>query len=304
MGESGTGKELAALALHQLSSRARGPLVCRSAVTLPEGIIDAELFGNSKNFPNAGMPERPGLIGECAGGTLFFDEFAGFSSTLQAHLLRVLDAGHYHRLGEAAARHSDFRLVVATNDSEGTLKRDLAARLLFRIQVPPLSARREDIPLLARHLLRKLAAENPAIVRRFFSGEAADGEPMLSAELICMLLRHDYRTHVRELERLLWMAIEQSAGNCLTLDMSAVSGEWTPRPDSARLHSTAPANESHGLTAEQIQQCIDRHNGALEPTWRELGLKNRHALARLIVQHGIQVTRRLGQGPIRRKAGS
>ncbi|MDB4996888.1 MAG: Response regulator of zinc sigma-54-dependent two-component system, partial [Myxococcaceae bacterium] len=169
-GASGTGKELVARALHALSSRASRPLVARNAATFPEGLIDAELFGTAKNYPNAGMEARAGLIGEADGSTLLLDEFAELPAAQQTHVLRVLDAGEYTRLGEARMRTSDFRLVAATNREESALKHDVLARLTFRIQVPDLNARREDVPLLAVHLLRRIAKKDPEAVARFFAG--------------------------------------------------------------------------------------------------------------------------------------
>lgn len=282
-GPSGTGKELAARAIHALSPRARGPFVARSAATLPAGIIDAELFGNARNYPNAGIPERPGLVGEAAGGTLLLDEFAELPESLQAHLLRVLDGGEYHRLGESAPRVADVRLVVATNRDDSALKHDLLARLKFRIRLPDLNARREDIPLLAAHLLRRAASDNPGVARRFCD---ARGEPKVDVELMRALVEHDYRAHVRELERLLWKSIEESpAGTLVRTDEHDASG---PSAGGSKMDERSPS-------AERIQTCLDEHNGALEPTWRALGLKNRHALARLIVKHGLEVRRRPGQ---------
>lgn len=283
-GASGTGKELAARALHALSNRARGPFVARSAATLPEGIIDAELFGNAKNYPNAGVAERSGLIGQAAGGTLLLDEFAELSPALQAHLLRVLDGGEYHRLGESVARVADLRLIVATNRDESALKHDLLARLRFRIHLPDLNERREDIPLIARHLLGGFAAENAGTAGRYFE---SDGEPRVSVDLIRTLLTRDYTAHVRELERLLWRSIEKSPGNTLTF-----VPEDDPRPVAS---NPSTADAADGLTAERIQACLDEHNGALEPSWRALGLNNRHVLSRLIVKHGLEVRRKPGR---------
>jgi two-component system response regulator HydG len=282
-GESRTGKELAARAIHVLSSRSAGPFVARSAATLPEGIIDAELFGNAKNYPNTGVPERPGLIGQAQGGTLLLDEFAELSPALQAHLLRVLDGGEYHRLGESVARMADLRLVVATNRDESALKHDLLPRLRFRIRLPNLGARREDIPLLVRHLLRAFAADNAA-ARRFSDGR---GEPRVSVDLIRNLLAHDYRGNVRELELLLWRSIEKSPGDSLAFV-----------PESARESDALDGSDVEGHTemdATRIQACLDEHNGALEPTWRALGLKNRHALSRLIAKHELEVRRKPGR---------
>jgi two-component system nitrogen regulation response regulator GlnG/two-component system response regulator HydG len=285
LGASGTGKELAARAIHALSQRARGPFVARSAATLPEGIIDAELFGNAKNYPNPGVPDRPGLIGQASGGTLLLDEFAELSPALQAHLLRVLDGGEYHRLGESAVRVANIRLIVATNRDESALKHDLLARLRFRIRLPDLNARREDIPLIARHLLVGFAAENPDVAARFVGD---DGEPRFSVELIRSLLTHEYKAHVRELERLLWRSIEKSPADTL---MVASAEE----PGGPSAEENGADDDGDGLTATRIQACLDEHNGALEPSWRALGLKNRHALSRLIVKHGLEVRRKPGR---------
>src|SRR5262249_49824490 len=147
VGPSGCGKELAAQAIHARSTRASRKLVSRNAATLPPGLIDAELFGNVANYPNAGMAERPGLIGEADGSTLFLDEIGELPETLQAHLLRVLDeGGEYQRLGDARRRKSDLRLVAATNRSIDELKPDLAARLPLRVALHGLDERPEDIP--------------------------------------------------------------------------------------------------------------------------------------------------------------
>ncbi len=102
-GSTGTGKELVARALHALSPRSQ-KLVSRNAATLPEALVDAELFGNMKNYPNPGTPEREGLIGAADGGTLFLDEFAELPAGAQAHFLRALDQGEYQRLGETTMR--------------------------------------------------------------------------------------------------------------------------------------------------------------------------------------------------------
>jgi two-component system nitrogen regulation response regulator GlnG/two-component system response regulator HydG len=283
LGATGTGKELAARAIHALSARAKGPFVARSAATLPEGIIDAELFGNAKNYPNTGVPERPGLIGQASGGTLMLDEFAELAPALQAHLLRVLDGGEYHRLGESNTRVANLRLVVATNRDESALKHDLLARLRFRIRLPDLNARREDIPLIARHLLAAFAAENPGAAERFLE---ADGEFRISVELIRSLLTHDYTAHVRELERLLWRSIEKSPSDTLTFVPAEAAGPSA--------EATA-ADDGDTLPAARIQSCLDENNGSLEPSWRALGLKNRHALSRLIVKHGLEVRRKPGR---------
>jgi Sigma-54 interaction domain len=167
-GPSGTGKELAARAVHLESERRRGPFVSRNAATLPPGIIDAELFGNVKNYPNAGMPEREGLVGAAEGGTLFLDELAELPETLQAHLLRLLDSGEYQRLGDSRVRRADLRVLGATNRTIDAIKHDLTARFGLRLEMPGLDGLREDIPLIVRHLLTIAAERDPDLLSRYF----------------------------------------------------------------------------------------------------------------------------------------
>lgn len=279
-GASGVGKELVAQAIHAGSGRAERPLVARNAATFPESLVDAELFGNARNYPNPGMPERPGLIGESHGTTLFLDEFGELPPALQAHLLRVLDAGEYTRLGDARARKADLRLVAATNRPESALKEDVLARFRLRIEVADLNARREDVPLIARHLLRAIGAADPAISRRFFDRD----QPRLSATLVERLARRRWTTHVRELEWLLWQALAASRGDTL---------DWPEDVDAPRaaIVSVDPVE----LSPEAVQACLDRHGGRQEPAWRELGLASRHVLARLVKRHGLSVRGRTAE---------
>lgn len=309
-GPSGSGKELVARAIHARGSRAKGPFVARSAATIPESLVDAELFGNAKNYPNPGMADRLGLVGEAHGGSLYLDEFAELPLSGQARLLRVLDAGEYQRLGEAKARKSSFRLIVATNRSPTSLKYDLLARLVLRIELLGLNERREDIPLLARDLLRNLANDDARLAARFFAKAGAD-HPKLSAGLIQDLVSHDYETNNRELLRLLLASVRSSDKDELAPLPSRTRRERTD----ARAHRLAPrlgldapapapapapepspdALPASVLTPERIQACLDQHNGSLELTWRALGLPSRHALRRLVLRHHLQISRHVKQ---------
>lgn len=210
LGPSGSGKELAAQTIHHLSPRARQPFVSRNAATFTDTLIDAELFGTARDFPQKGMPERPGLVGAADGSTLFLDEIAELPESHQVRLLRVLDReGEYQMLGDSRTRRSDLRLVGATNRPLEFLKHDLLARLKIRIEVPDLNSRREDIPLIARQLVRN-AARDSAALGRFLEGPPDTGYPRFTPELVRGLLQHTYSTHVRELDALLWQAIRQS----------------------------------------------------------------------------------------------
>jgi DNA-binding NtrC family response regulator len=273
-GESGTGKELVAQAMHAASERSGRRIVARNAATLPSGLIDAELFGNVANYPNAGMPERAGIIGEAHDSTLFLDEIGELPLDSQTHFLRVLDdGGEYQRLGDPKKRRANLRVIAATNRPLAELKHDLLARFALRLEVTGLNERREDIALVARHLLRRTAARDPAIGARFFAGS----EPRLASELVQRLARHTYTTHVRELDALLWRAIAGSPGDTV---------EMTDDLEGILFHPprSQPARER---TASEVREALARHAGVRERAWRELGLPSRHALHRLMKKYGL-----------------
>ncbi|MBS2013556.1 MAG: sigma-54-dependent Fis family transcriptional regulator [Deltaproteobacteria bacterium] len=285
LGASGTGKELAARAVHRLSARAQRPFVSRSAATLPAGLIDAELFGNARNYPNVGMPERRGLIGDADGGTLFLDEIGELPSDLQSHLLRVLDdEGEYQRLGDAATSRSSFRLIGATNrDPSVALKHDFAARFSTRVELPSLGDRREDIPSLVRHLLLRAAQKSEDIARPFVGRTASGFEyARVDAALVAALLRRDYTTNLRELDAILWQAMAESAGDVVEppAEIRALASD-APRPDPAKAVRAEPG-------AESIRAALLASRGRITAAARALGLSSRYALYRLMKKHGIE----------------
>jgi len=279
LGESGAGKELCARAVHALSSRAGRPLVSRNAATLPPGLVDAELFGNARDYPNPGLAERPGLLGEAHGSTLFLDEIGEMPPALQAHLLRALDAGgEYQRLGDAAVRRADVRLVAATNRSPVELKHDFLARLALTVEVPGLGDRREDVPLVARHLLRRMASRDAALGARFFEGwDGKRAEPRVSPALVGALLRHRFTHHVRELAGILWRAVASSPKHYV---------DRTAEVD-ALLSIDAPAPRAEAPGAAEIDAALERAGGNVTRAARELGMSSRDALYRLMKKLGV-----------------
>jgi two-component system nitrogen regulation response regulator GlnG/two-component system response regulator HydG len=278
VGASGTGKELAVRALHSLSAGGRRELVARNAATLPDGVIDAELFGNARNYPNPGMPERPGLVGAADGSSLFLDEIAELPPGMQAHLLRVLDRGEYQRLGEATVRRSTFRLLAATNRPDG-LKHDVLARFRFTKELPGLNDRREDIPLLVRHLVRGHAQRDAELARACFPDGDTSAVPRLPIATLERLVTHTYTTHVRELDALLLRELPGVPGDALGAAPAQEHGQRAPSPRDVVRPS---------FTREVLERALEEHGGVVDRTWRALGLSSRHALHRLLAKHGIK----------------
>jgi len=281
VGPSGSGKERIAQAVHATSARAAHQMVTRNAATIPEGLAAAELFGNVRDYPNPGMQDRRGLFGEAHRSTLFLDELGEIPSTIQANLMRALDSGEVHRLGEVRSQRLDVRVIGATNRGIEGLKHDVLARFTLRIEVPDLNARREDVPLLARHLVRRIAIDDDDVRSRFFEGEY----PRISARLTRALVQRHYTANVRELEVLLWQSIATSPGNTLEhtpeVAEAVVTGRdsgSTPEASTVRVQDLEPA---------QIQAALDANGGRLKETWQGLGLKNRYQLIRLIKKHGL-----------------
>ena len=281
VGPSGSGKELAGRAVHRLSTRSARAWVARNAATMPEGVIDAELFGNRKDYPNPGMPERDGMIGQADGGTLFLDEIGELSPALQARLLRVMDEGEYQRLGDDRARTADLRIVAATNRTVEELKFDVAARLTLHVKTSGLNERREDIPLLTRHLINEAARESPALAGRFVE----DGVPRVSAPLMDALVRHQYTVHVRELDSLLWRAMAAATGDRL---------ERGPEVDAHLNLETgrAPVREPPPIPEmSDVVDALEKTGGNQTAAAKLLGLPSRYAMYRLMKKYGLAATK-------------
>jgi len=197
-GESGTGKELFAKAIHALSPRKTGPLMTINCGSLPDTLLESELFGYEKGAHSTAFKDKPGRLAVANGGTLFLDEIGDISPALQVRLLRVLQDKTYEPLGSTKSSKTDVRIVAATNKrlenlvEEGKFRQDLYYRInVVRMVLPPLRDRREDIPLLVEHFIRKFGR---------LSGKEIQG---LSPEAFPMLMSHDFPGNVRELENII-----------------------------------------------------------------------------------------------------
>jgi DNA-binding NtrC family response regulator len=158
-----------------------------------------------------------------------------------------------------------------------TLRDDVAARFKLRVSLPGLLSRREDVPLVARHLLRRIARMDPEIGARFLEGwNGEDGEPRLSLSLVRRLVCYPYKTHVRELERLLWRSLATTRSDTLELTAELASEMELEGPPRARTP-----------TPDDVRIALDRAGGVKDRAWRDLGLANRWALMRLMKKYGI-----------------
>jgi transcriptional regulator with PAS, ATPase and Fis domain len=207
LGESGTGKELVARAVHSSSQRAGGPLVAVDCSSLPENLIESELFGYEKGAFSGATSRKPGLVEAANGGTLFLDEVGDIPLALQVKLLRLLETGTYRRVGGLEYLHSDFRLVAATHRdleqmvAEGKFRQDLYYRIsTFPIMLPPLRERIEDLPLLIETLLKRISPDRALSIH--------------PTALLC-LSQYDFPGNIRELRNMLERASLLADGDVL-----------------------------------------------------------------------------------------
>jgi PAS domain S-box-containing protein len=198
VGESGTGKELFAKAIHSLSPRKKGPMITINCGALPDTLLESELFGYKAGAFTDAKKDKPGRLAMAEGGTLFLDEIGDISPALQVRLLRVLQDRDYEPIGSTKPQKADVRIVAATNQdlealvAEGVFRQDLFYRInVVKLVLPPLRERKDDIPLLAEHFIRKFNR---------LSGKDIQG---FSPEVLPVLMSHDFPGNVRELENII-----------------------------------------------------------------------------------------------------
>jgi len=279
-GESGTGKELLARAIHHASPRARGPLVAVNVAALPETLLESELFGHERGAFTGADRERRGRFELADGGTLFLDEIGDLPKGTQVKLLRVLQEQSFERLGGSRTIKVDVRVVAATHrDLEamvraGEFREDLFYRLnVVSIELPPLRDRREDIPMLLDHFLRRFAREGGSTPRT------------VSREAMDRLLKYAYPGNVRELENIVQRAVvlardEVIGAADLPLHLAELKSEDVPSSGSlvARLGAFERA---------LLVQALAEAGGVQTRAARALGIGERHLRYRL-KKHGLE----------------
>ncbi len=210
-GESGTGKELLARALHNRSPRAHGPFLTINCGALPEGLLESELFGHVRGAFTGAVRDHPGLFAQATGGTLFLDEVGELSPATQVKLLRVLQERVVRQVGGTQEIAVDVRIIAATNRDlaeemeQGRFREDLYYRLnVLHVHLPPLRARKDDIPDLARHFADRICAQLGIPPKR------------LTPDAIRVLQAHSWPGNVRELENILERTIALESSEIIT----------------------------------------------------------------------------------------
>ena len=287
-GETGTGKELVARAIHEASPRADRPLVAVNCGSLPEHIVESELFGHRKGAFTGADEHRAGLFEVADGGTLFLDEIGELPKPLQPRLLRALESGEIRRVGENQSHTVDVRVVCATHRSleemaaAGEFRDDLLFRInTFEILLPPLRDRRDDIPELVQYFVRHARPQTPAAAA------------VASDDVLAILAAHHWPGNVRELANVVEHALVLCDDLPLQVDhlparlgaaaISAAAGWPQPRPapvggsaeepPAAVEEQLTPRPESlRELEMRAILEGLDRNNGNKARTAEELGI--------------------------------
>ncbi|MFZ7126062.1 MAG: sigma-54 interaction domain-containing protein [Desulfobacterales bacterium] len=281
-GESGTGKELAARAIHDLSERSDHAFVPVNCGAIPENLLESEFFGHTKGAFSGAVMEKPGYLDLADGGTLFLDEVGEITLSLQVKLLRALDGKGYMPVGSNIVRHSNFRIVAATNQEIRTLVKSGAMRMDFfyrinviPIRMPALREREEDIPLLIDHFLDRY-------------GKGTE-KAILPYEILVKMKQHSWPGNVRELKNAVDRYITMGELNLIeeftpkqNVPADGRSGEVeNPCPCGRKLEEAVREFE-YNLIRQTLEQCRWKKGAtadALGISWRTLQRKlKRHAI--------------------------
>ncbi|MBL0151853.1 MAG: sigma-54-dependent Fis family transcriptional regulator [Ideonella sp.] len=291
-GESGTGKEVIARAIHYNSLRKDHPFVTVDCNTLSENLLESELFGHVKGSFTGAVANKRGMFEVANQGTLFLDEFGNIPLSTQAKLLRVIQEREFKAVGSTTTQSTNVRLLAATNKdlkamvAEGTFREDLYYRInVFPIQAPPLRERREDIPALAFHFLKKSCADVGKPV-----AEISDGA-------MSLLVNHDWPGNVRELENAIERAVILASDNIIRqANLSELMGHAAqpdfdvPRTSDElkRLKKLAREKSVEDIEKSFVQETLRRNDHNVTRAAEETGMQRTNFQA-LMKKYGIRV---------------
>ncbi len=299
LGESGTGKTLIARIIHELSTRAKFPFVKINCASLPENLLESELFGHERGAFTGAAKAKPGRFEEADGGTIFLDEIGELPHSLQAKLLRFLQEHEFERLGSSKTRKVDVRIIAATNRDlfeaakEGIFREDLYYRLnVFPIHVPPLRDRKEDMPSLIHHFLDKTSKEYGRALR-------------ITPDALQALVNYEWPGNVRELENLIERLAIMVDGN--QIDLEHFPGYLQPDLQAGGAEDERKSQENlsrlEELEKKEVFAALERNRWIQSQAARELGLTLRQVGYR-IKKFGLEklITKRRTRSNAARKA--
>jgi len=285
LGETGTGKELIARAIHYNGPRKDKLFVAQNCAALPDTLLESELFGHVKGAFTGAITEKKGLFEIADGGTIFLDEIGDTSPALQQRLLRVLQEGEIRRLGDDRVIKVDVRIISATNKDlqekmrEGSFREDLYYRLnVFPIRVPPLRERREDIPLLANHFLKK------------YCKKLGKNIPGFDKEALNLLMAAPFPGNVRELENEIQRAVALvDEGQPITADILSENIRGGQSSVVSILKKSGSLRElTESIEKYMIVEALKKNNGNITHTAQSLGL-SRVGLQKKIHRYGLAI---------------
>jgi DNA-binding NtrC family response regulator len=287
-GETGTGKELVARAIHFNSASSEEPFVAVNCTALTETLLESELFGHVRGAFTGAVSDHRGRFELAGAGTIFLDEIADTSPQFQAKLLRVLENHEYYPVGGERPRHTEARVIAATNApieervGAGDFREDLYFRLrVVEITVPPLRERRGDVSLLADHLLARIARDVHRDVR------------LIADDALASLEAYDWPGNVRELENTLTRAAVVSRGPVITLDNLSLGASTSPA--AAAAGDGVDGRSLEAIERAHVQRVLDETGGNKRQAARILEI-SRPRLDRLIDKYGLTVTDRYQEG--------
>ncbi|MFO7554452.1 MAG: sigma-54 dependent transcriptional regulator [Desulfobacterales bacterium] len=274
VGETGTGKELVAKAIHAESRRSHLPFIAINCGAMPESLLESELFGHQKGVFTGATRARKGFLEVVSGGTLFLDEIGEISPKMQINLLRVLEEKKITSIGSREPVDVDFRLISATRRdlkkevAEGTFREDFFYRInVIMIEIPPLRKRKEDIPLLVEHFLRKYCQETTKYVDH------------VTRDTMELLIHYDWPGNVRELENAIERAVVLSKSRTLNVeDLSFI------RPPDKPISKTLSLRD---MEKEYIQQVLEANNWNVTQSAKILGI-NRVTLHKMMKRYRLE----------------
>jgi DNA-binding NtrC family response regulator len=287
-GPSGTGKELVARALHEHSLRYTQKMVTVNCSAFPDNVIESELFGHVKGAFTGAWKDKKGLVEAAHMGTLFLDEVGDLKPSLQTKLLRLLQEGEYKPVGSEVTRKADIRFIAATNHDlkvdiqEKRFREDLFYRLnVIRFKLPPLKDRKQDIPLLCYHFLKKYAALNRKNITE------------ISVNAIKTLLQQDYPGNVRELENIIERGVIFCRSNTLKVKDLSLNDDQGPicsnlSPDVFSLpFREAKDKIIHMFHRQYIQTLLSGNDGNVSRAAESAGIQRQY-LHRLMKETSIE----------------